>query len=597
LVILAFILFNVGFWQHYHTWSEVLYAAISMLVNNELIKPDEMRYRNDWILSGQFLRYIVFYGVLLRLAYLAFGESSRRMSIRYFYHRHVIVCSLNEQGQAFISNLRQGCSNTKVIALIPEADMEQMHWCQQQGVTLLHGDARFASDLQTAGIRNADILLACSQSADTNLNIAYTVQQTLAGQYRRDPLKLYIALSDNLLSHGLGNENYQHFLQPCTQFNPYLYNVETLVARQYFNQHPPYNRADLHGQKQVHLVFAGFSPLVETMICQYARISPYKDFAPPIFTLLGPDAGQYQAELLARYPALGADRVGAEQVITSLRAIPCHHNFMLGDAELEAVAIPAPVTAVLFCATEEDFNFSRGMLLHQQTLLFNRWRAPFFLYINQNAGMQALLDSAVSKYPARQLTAFGMAQQVFNLDTLAEVERNAEFLHEYYRKPYSDGRDPATLEDRFKTWNALPETYRSANRRAGDHIAVKLASIGCYVTPGKPLILDDNITLTKPPEHEKLLSRLEHRSWRYERLLAGWRYGKPRNDTRRIHNSIQLWDDLPTAEKHKDVQQLESVRKALKEHAHGAPTTVYQEIMVGLIGHNPSPYTQVAKLL
>ena len=594
--ILAFILLLVGFWQHYPSLQEVLYASANLLLNSEFIKPDEMSLRNGWIKGGQFFGYITFYGLLLRLTYLAFGEPLRRMYIRRFYRQHVIVCSLNEQGQAFISNLRQTHNKTNIVVLISESDADQVLWCQHQGVALLQGDARFAADLQSVGVCRAAILIACSHSAEVNLNIAYTVQQTLTARRSRKPLKLYMALSDNLLSHGLGNESYQHFLQPCDRLNPYLYNAEMLVTRDYFNQYPPHTWADWYGQKQVHLVFAGFSPLVEALICQYARISPYKDFAPPIFTLLGTDAEQYRAQLLARYPALGDDRTGAEQVIGGLHAFYCDDGFMLNDGQLQAVATLAPVTAVLFCAAEDDFNFSRGMALHQQTLLCNRWHVPFYLHICRNEGMQALLTSAISKYPARQLIPFGMAEQVFDLDKLAEVERNAEFVHEFYRTPHSEGRDPATLEDRFKAWDALPETYRSANRRAGDHIVVKLASINCHVKPGKSLILDDSITLTQPAEREEFLSRLEHRSWRYERLLAGWRYGKPRHDVRRIHPSIQLWDELPDDEKYKDVRQIESVRQALKAHSPGAAVTVRQEIVVGLIGHNFVTMDQVRNI-
>lgn len=584
--LLAFVLLLTGFFQHYCTWGKSLYAAANLLLNSEFIKPDEMGLRNGWIQWGQLFGYIAFYGAILRLAYLAFGEPLRRMYVRLFYRQHAIVCSLNEQARAFISNLRKRDGKQKIVVLIPEFEHEQIFWCQQQGVMLLHGDASFPAHLQAIGIRRARLLIACSRSADTNLNIAHTVQASLGERRSGKALELYVALSDNLLSHGLGNENYRHFLQPCDQLDPYIYNVETLIARQYFNQYPPHSWADWYGQQQVHLVFAGFSPLVEALICQYARISPYKDFGPPVFTLLGPGAEDYKAQLVTRYPALKDGRQGADQVIGGLHAFRCDDSFKLNDDQLQQVAQAAPVTAVLVCAADDDANFSRGMALHQQTLLFNRWRAPFYLHICQNEGMQALLASAISKHPAKQLIPFGMAEQVFDLGKLAEVERNAEFVHEHYRPETVKGQDPDTLEDRFKPWGRLPETYRVANRRVGDHIAVKLASIGCHVEPGKSLILDGGITLEEPPKLVESLSRLEHRAWRYERLLAGWRYGAERNDLRRIHGSIRLWGELPEAEKRKDVTQLESVRKALKEHLPGAPVTVRQEIVVGLIGHN-----------
>jgi hypothetical protein len=305
-------------------------------------------------------------------------------------------------------------------------------------------------------------------------------------------------------------------------------------------------------------VFAGFSPLVEALMCQYAKISPYKDFAPPVFTLLGPDAEQQRQALVARYPVFANGRTGAEQVIGGLYAMECDEHFELGEEQFVQVSHPegkaVPPTAVLFCGAGDELNLRRAMNLHQQSVRFRCWPVPFHVYQKRSAGTQ----------PGDGLIPFGMAEQVFDLERLAAVERNARAVHEAYRQTML-AADPgvAASSDSLKPWEQLSETYRAANRRAGDHFSVKLASIGYPVEPGKPLVLDDAIRLDEPPERREWLSRLEHRSWRYERLLNGWRYGKVRDNQRLLHPSMVLWEELSASERQKDVSQMESVRQVL----------------------------------
>lgn len=323
-------------------------------------------------------------------------------------------------------------------------------------------------------------------------------------------------------------------------------NTANWLARWYFNQYPPHVWADQHGQSQVHLVFAGFSPLVEALLCQYAKISPYKDFAPPVFTLLGQNTEAHRQALVARYPVFANGRTGAEQVITGLYALECDT-----DCHLEAVQlVDIPVTAVLCCAADADWNAHCAINLREAL----PQDVPYYVY-------QAHAGTAV--LPAG-LIPFGMEEQVHDQVQIAAVERNARAVHEAYRQTLllTDPEAVATSES-LKPWEELAETYREANRRAGDHFAVKLASLGYVPEPGKPLVLDENFRLDEPPARRELLSRLEHRSWRYERLLNGWRYAAVRDNERKLHPSLVLWEALSASERDKDVNQMETVRRVL----------------------------------
>ncbi len=621
IAILAFILLYFGFKQLNLSNANAMYAAANLLLNSEYIEPDKLeQQRNGFIISGQVAGYIAFYGILIHLAWLILGEGMRLAYVRWFYKNHTIVTNLNKQGKAFITNMLKSDNKQKIVALLEQVESEHIAYCQARGIRLVTDDATHNTGLYLAAIKRAKKIIICGSLSDSNLRIAEAVQGTLNSRHSRfKQLDLYVSISSSMLSDGLGNENYKHFLQPTEKINPYTYSIESLVARLYFNLHPPHTWADQHGQTQVHLIFIGDGPLMEAMMKQYAQISPYKRFTPPIFTILGSKATQQSARIQTIYPALANNREGAEQVIEGLHAFDCDECFTLTEEDFIKIAEPdgkkAPPTAVIFCDIDDEKNYLLAIHLHQQTLRYNRWRVPFHLYLCRSEGIQALLNSAISKHQADQIIPFGMAEQLFSLHQFIEVEQNAKHIHQSYCQPdESDnqtknekvhswrslylivrklfGADAETnsninlMADNSKPWEYLSETYRASNRRAGDHMSVKLAGIECHLEAGKSLILEDSIKLDQPDERREQLSRLEHRSWRYERLLTGWRYASSRNDRQRTHPSIVLWDDLPEDERKKDVKQIESVRKALKRDLKDHPVTVRQELTIGLIGHN-----------
>jgi hypothetical protein len=41
------------------------------------------------------------------------------------------------------------------------------------------------------------------------------------------------------------------------------------------------------------------------------------------------------------------------------------------------------------------------------------------------------------------------------------------------------------------------------------------------------------------------MAELEHGRWNVERLRDGWRFGKPRDDSRKLHDCLVPWNELP----------------------------------------------------
>jgi len=107
-----------------------------------------------------------------------------------------------------------------------------------------------------------------------------------------------------------------------------------------------------------------------------------------------------------------------------------------------------------------------------------------------------------------------------------------------------------------KPWDELPENARHANRASADHIAVKLAAIGCGIVTGKPP------PFAFTPEERDALAQIEHRRWAAERLLRGWRLGE-RNNEKWLHPDLVPFEELTEEGREKDRDAVSSVPEEL----------------------------------
>lgn len=105
------------------------------------------------------------------------------------------------------------------------------------------------------------------------------------------------------------------------------------------------------------------------------------------------------------------------------------------------------------------------------------------------------------------------------------------------------------LPDNMKPWEKLPDTYRTANLEQAKYAVQILEACGFGVRaaqdPSNPVVFDADNFSTEEIEH---MAELEHGRWNIERLRAGWRPGKPRNDAQKIHDCLVPWNDLPDGE-------------------------------------------------
>jgi hypothetical protein len=154
--------------------------------------------------------------------------------------------------------------------------------------------------------------------------------------------------------------------------------------------------------------------------------------------------------------------------------------------------------------------------------------------------------------------------------SLQEIDRIGRCIHEEWlegnkqrissARIEGDKKLATELEDKptNKRWEELSEEQRDINRYAGDHILVKIRSVG--LDPESLNLADEWNSLSS--EQLETLARMEHQRWCAPLWLANWTLG-PRNDQRKYHPNLMAYDGLDEDTKNYDRQQ---VCKAAQYH-------------------------------
>ncbi len=99
-------------------------------------------------------------------------------------------------------------------------------------------------------------------------------------------------------------------------------------------------------------------------------------------------------------------------------------------------------------------------------------------------------------------------------------------------------------------WEALPEDVRQANRDQAAAFLEHLDFLGLRAVFGDSAAKDGLLRLTGE-QTEQLAERI-HGIWMQSKKAAGWTYGPVRDDSRRVHDMLLPYADLPEEEKEKD---------------------------------------------
>ncbi len=149
------------------------------------------------------------------------------------------------------------------------------------------------------------------------------------------------------------------------------------------------------------------------------------------------------------------------------------------------------------------------------------------------------------------------------LEKLAELHHNL-FCKDLHDNKYKYG--PVTDEKRkihssLKPFEQLNENEKEQNRLAVRDIPAKLACAGYVMIPAR----SNEMPFEFPEDRQDLerLAELEHERWLHAKLEAGWHHEEKTDKSRKVHEAMLPWADLPDSQKEKDRALVRCIPKIL----------------------------------
>jgi len=144
---------------------------------------------------------------------------------------------------------------------------------------------------------------------------------------------------------------------------------------------------------------------------------------------------------------------------------------------------------------------------------------------------------------------------------LPDTERVAATIHSRYLERALASGIAAGSAPALVAWDRLPEEYRDANLAQARDVLAKLSLIGVRAEPLDGSEEAPGFTFTA--SELDLLARREHQRWMDHKLSRGWTLG-PRDDARRTHPCLVPHDELPEAQRQRDVDAVLEIPQLLQ---------------------------------
>ncbi len=503
--------------------------------------------------------------------------------------RHTIVIGHGRVGRSFV----EGAESSDAVAVIDLAEPTRISNGTNRAITFLRGDARDASVLKAAAARYARRVFIVAGDDAVNLEILRTLLAVRPPRWFKpdDPLDVFVCIGQQSLVRQLDRED-QFTRQAKTKdkraatITPFA--PDRIAAQRFIAEHPLVDLADLRAQRRLHLVIVGWSDFSFEVLELVARLSPYRNFTPPKIDLFAHDPDAVRSHLEVLQPVFLSD--GAAPLM-ELHV----HDLDKGTStpstgQMRAVEPdgPACVTAVLVSLPSDETTVAVAVAIRERSTIDGRWQGPVFAKLGFDSALLDYLNEFAARIDhAEKIIPIGDISHSCKLEAIRGArEETAKALHEAY-VTHRRGQDGAAdaEDENLQPWSDLRQTYRISNRRAADHIPIKLHSAGYVFALGKSLRLpkgDDFAASAAELEH---LAALEHRSWEIGRRLDGWKPGDKRDDKRRINPALGIgYSDLSEPIKELDRVQVRTIATTLSERTDGE--IALRDFPIGLIGHN-----------
>jgi hypothetical protein len=438
---------------------------------------------------------------------------------------HAVVCGAGKRGREVALALK--ADGRKVVVIEKDAEAETLGELRAAGVRVVLGSATDPIHQEQARMNYAGLVVALTKTDESNLEIAMAAANGPTNQ----PVDILAHASRQfaaVFDHQPPVDNTH------SRGRPRFFNHETSAARLLVQEFTA-NLAIVLPQKprSPRVLLIGDGSLIPELLgiamvqCQYA----YSDI--PQFVVVVPDRNLVARSFPTLHPQLSLvadvsliERTCAEIATLELESITSDQAFDL-----------------IFVSYQNDLDaLSLARHLAQQKPSGLVGRIVACLRPSTDLARHSI---SIEDTEIRNLVKLGCVSDVLLHGAL---DREARAIHEAYvateiAKGLSPIENPALV-----SWEDLPESLRQANRAQADHIPIKQSALA----------------VSRSEQMLEALAEAEHRRWMAEKILAGWRFGGKRDNSRKLHPSIKIYSQLTEAEKQKDRDTVQSVLQRME---------------------------------
>jgi voltage-gated potassium channel Kch len=282
------------------------------------------------------------------------------------------------------------------------------------------------------------------------------------------------------------------------------------------------------------LLLIGNTGFLPELLCTLLTQFQFGLCGPPRFTVLADETERFELRLPLEVKNLLS-------LVAEIEIIKCDSHAMLkpqiellvsnGSFDLAFIAFSNDLDA-LQCARQ--ISMTQGSGVHELAVC---------LRPSHNLGELFGREPMLPGVHIRDLVQLGCG-----LDTVVNgsLDARAREIHEsYVNSQLKSGRE-SNCSPFLVPWPSLPESLRAANRAQADNIEIKTVQL----------------SQNRSAEFIESMAEAEHRRWMADRILSGWRYGNPRDDSRKLHPSIKSYAELSEPEKQKDRDTITTALRA-----------------------------------
>jgi TrkA-N domain/RyR domain len=487
----------------------------------------------NWLLNfaQQAGKAVLFLGALI--SSVGVGISAARHDFRVALargkKRHIIVCGLGKTGMQVVQNLLASGSDIVVIDRVD--DTANAALCDREGIPVIKGDAASAYTLRSAGVLRARAVVLCTGDDASNVDAALHIKN-LAASHRgstHDKLQVVAEMRDQWLYSRLVDHDQQPLgtdeveLQLFNTFD----NASRLLVRSL--RLPPGPEIDPGT-----LVIVGFGAMGQQVTLQMLRAAPVALDSKTKIIILDRVADERKVQFLHSYPAISDI---ADLHFVTMDISP--DTPQVWDQVAKTLR-HCPLFGVTVCLNEDRASLYTALNLRRVLDGLARIHVPIFLRLEQHGNLgQFTAEMAKIKGAGQRLQSFGGLEELLRPDILigGELDTLAKALHAHW---LASSAANGSQSSAARPWGALAETFKMANRRRADLIALHLGQAGLRLAPSpSPTKLEFSL------EEIETLARLEHRRWYIDRRLLGVTYGEARSARPQRHPMLVEWERLP----------------------------------------------------